>query len=316
MQIEFVKCHGSGNDFPLVDARGLELHEDAWVRLARALADRAGPVGGDGLLLLTAGDATHAFGMRMFNPDGSEAETCLNGVRCTARLGFERLGVDAARVLLKTSDAEAQRQAELAPGVATIRTRVGPVSTRAVDVGLRIAEPEVIDAPIAGLPSDRAFTAVAMPNPHLVAFVDAVDEGELVALGDWCEGAPALLPARGNVSFVEVRGSEAAPALFVRTYERGVGLTNSCGSAMAASTYAAARTGRIPFDREARVFNRGGMVRASATPAAEVTIAGNATFEWDGRIGFDPATGALDGLTVIAQRPAEVASWDAMLASL
>jgi diaminopimelate epimerase len=316
MQIAFVKCHGSGNDFPLVDARELELPDDAWVRLARGLADRNGPVGGDGLLLLTQGNATHAFGMRMFNSDGSEAETCLNGVRCTARLGFERLGIADARVLLKTSDAEARLQPELAPGVTTIRTRVGPVSTLAADVGLRIAEAQVIDAPIAGLPSARAFTAVAMPNPHLVTFVDQVDEAELVALGDWCEAAPALLPARGNVSFVEVRGSEDAPALFVRTYERGVGLTNSCGSAMAASTYAAARTGRIPFDRETRVFNRGGMVRASATEAAEVTIAGNATFEWEGRIGFDPASGVLEGLEVVAQRPEEIAAWEGMLTGL
>lgn len=316
MQIAIVKCHGSGNDFPLVDARELDLPEDAWVRLARALADRGGPVGGDGLLLLTRGDATHAFGMRMFNSDGSEAETCLNGVRCTARLGFERLGIADARVLLKTSDAEARLQPELAPGVTTIRTRVGPVATLAADVGLRILEREVIDAPIAGLPSARAFTAVAMPNPHLVTFVDRVDEAELVRLGDWCEAAPALLPARGNVSFVEVRGSEDAPALFVRTYERGVGLTNSCGSAMAASTYAAARTGRIPFDRETRVFNRGGMVRASATEAAEVTIAGNATFEWEGRIAFDPATGTLGELEVVARRPGEIAAWEAMLAGL
>jgi diaminopimelate epimerase len=316
MQIAFVKCHGSGNDFPLVDARDLALPDDAWMRLARGLADRNGPVGGDGLLLLTRGDATHAFGMRMFNSDGSEAETCLNGVRCTARLGFERLGITDARVLLKTSDAEARLQAELAPGVTTIRTRVGPVSTLAADVGLRIAEAQVIDAPIVGLPSARAFTAVAMPNPHLVTFVEQVDEAELVALGDWCEAAPALLPARGNVSFVEVRGDEDTPALFVRTYERGVGLTNSCGSAMAASTYAAARTGRIAFDRETRVFNRGGMVRASATEAAEVTIAGNATFEWEGRIEFDPATGALEGLEVVARRPEEVAAWEAMLAGL
>jgi diaminopimelate epimerase len=316
MQIAFVKCHGSGNDFPLVDARDLDLPEDAWVRLARGLADRDGPVGGDGLLLLTRGDATHAFGMRMFNSDGSEAETCLNGVRCTARLGFERLGITEARVLLKTSDAEARLQPELAPGVTTIRTRVGPVSVLAANVGLRIAEAEVIDAPIAGLPSERAFTAVAMPNPHLVTFVEQVDETELVALGDWCEAAPALLPTRGNVSFVEVRGSDDAPALFVRTYERGVGLTNSCGSAMAASTYAAARTGRIPFDRETRVFNRGGLVRASATEAAEVTIAGNATFEWEGRIGYDPESGALGALEVVARRPEEVAAWEGMLGEL
>ena len=102
----------------------------------------------------------------------------------------------------------------------------------------------MIDAPIAGLPNPRAFTAVAMPNPHLVTFVDAVDEDELVALGSWCERRPALLPARANVSFVEQR---VPSSLFVRTFERGVGLTDSCGSAMAASVLSAALTGRTRF---------------------------------------------------------------------
>ena len=70
MRIDFIKCHGSGNDFALVDARGVE-HDDAdWGRIARALADRRGAVGSDGLLLLTDGDGQHAFGMRMFNSDG------------------------------------------------------------------------------------------------------------------------------------------------------------------------------------------------------------------------------------------------------
>ena len=87
MRFDFIKCHGSGNDFPLIDARGIVLDDLTWAGVARALADRAGPVGGDGLLLLTSGDGNHAFGMRMFNSDGSEAETCLNGLRCVARAG-------------------------------------------------------------------------------------------------------------------------------------------------------------------------------------------------------------------------------------
>src|SRR5690349_4365809 len=102
MRISFTKCHGSGNDFPLIDARELTLAEADWATLARLLADRAGPVGGDGLLALVPGDDTHAFGMRMWNSDGSEAETCLNGLRCTARLGFDLLGTDTAQVKLKT----------------------------------------------------------------------------------------------------------------------------------------------------------------------------------------------------------------------
>ena len=310
MRLAFIKCHGSGNDFPLIDARALDLPDADWAGVARALADRAGPVGGDGLLLLTAGDdAGHDFGMRMFNSDGSEAETCLNGLRCVARLGFELLGVDAARVRLKTSSAEVARAEPLAPGVVTICETAGPASTRTGAVGLRIAAEMVIDAAIPGLPSTRAFTAVAMPNPHLVAFVDAVDEAELTALGDWCEAGPGLIPARANVSFVELRGQD----LFVRTYERGVGLTDSCGSAMASAVYAAGRTGRVPFGTTMKVFNKGGLVMGSSDAAGMVTILGNATFLYDASIEVDPALATAEPPLVHARREDEAAAWAAAI---
>lgn len=304
MRLAFTKCHGSGNDFPLIDARALALDDAAWARVARALADRDGPVGGDGLLLLTAGDDAHAFGMRMFNSDGSEAETCLNGLRCVARAGFEALGVDAARVKLKTSSADVAREAELAPGVVTVRTVVGPASTDLGDVGVRGALSE--------LPSDRAFTAVAMPNPHLVTFVEQVDEAELVALGEYCEAGPALIPGRANVSFVELRG----PDLFVRTFERGVGLTDSCGSAMAASVLAAGLTGRVPLGAEVRVFNKGGLVRGRAGADRVVTISGNASFLYDASVEIDPATGSVADVTIHSRRDDEVRAWDAAVAAL
>ncbi|WP_448662387.1 diaminopimelate epimerase [Sphingomonas sp. CJ20] len=312
MRIAFIKCHGSGNDFPLIDARALSLGEPQWAALARALADRNGPVGGDGLLALTAGDEDHAFGMRMFNSDGSEAETCLNGLRCVARRGFEVLGIDSARVRLKTSSADVSRQPDLAPGVYTVRTIVGPASIAPADVGLHVEAPEVIDAPIAGLPNARAFTAVAMPNPHLVTFVEQVDEAELVALGQWCESGPALIPARANVSFVEMRGGD----LFVRTFERGVGLTDSCGSAMAASVLSAGLTGRVPLGQEVRVFNKGGMVRGTASADRVVTISGNATFLYEADVEVDLDAGRAGIAQIHARREDEIAAWDAMVATL
>jgi diaminopimelate epimerase len=312
MQIAFIKCHGSGNDFPLVDARGMALSDGEWATLARLLADRQGPVGGDGLLLLGDGDADTQFAMRMFNSDGSEAETCLNGLRCTARLGFERLGLDDARVRLKTSTAEVTHEAELAPGVFTVRTQVGPASLATGDVGLTVTEAELVEAPVPGLPSPRAFTAIAMPNPHLVTFVERVDEAELVTLGAWCEAAPPLIPARANVSFVEMRGAD----LFVRTFERGVGLTDSCGSAMASAVLAAALTGRTAFDAEVRVFNKGGLVRGSASADRRVTIAGNATFLYNATIEVDLAGGTLGTPVIQARREAEDQAWQAAVAAL
>lgn len=300
MRIPFTKCHGSGNDFPLIDARRLDLSDLEWAAVARKLADRAGPVGGDGILLLIQGDGAHAFGFRMFNSDGSEAETCLNGLRCVARAGFEAFGVDAARVKLKTSSVDVAVAEPIAAGVFSVRTQA------------RAAMGIAATGPLSGLPSDREFVAVSMPNPHLVSFVDAVDEAELVALGSWCEGAPALLPARANVSFVEMRGDD----LFVRTFERGVGLTNSCGSAMAASVFAAGLSRRVAWGQETTVFNKGGLVRGSASADGMVTILGNATFEYDAVVEMDPATGAVGAVEILARREDEVRAWAAAVAGI
>ena len=276
VRFDFVKCHGSGNDFPLIDARGIALSGAEWAAVARALADRRGPVGGDGLLLLGAGDAAHGFAMTMYNADGSEAETCLNGPRCVARLGFEALGIDAAQVRLKTSSAAVVRDADVAPGVYTVRETAGPAGLDVRDWPLAAGVERIVEARVAPLGSDRLFTAVAMPNPHLVTFVDAIDEAELVAIGQACEAAPDWLPNRANVSFAEVRGQD----LFVRTFERGVGLTDSCGSAMAASAFAACLTGRLDYDAAITVFNKGGLVRAEVARDAMVSLSGNATWEW------------------------------------
>ncbi len=309
MELNFLKCHGSGNDFALLDARAIDLDDASWGRIARTLSDRAGPVGADGILLLTQGAGGSDFSMRVINADGSEPETCLNGLRCVARAGFEALGLDAARVRLRTSGAQVARESELAAGVYTVRETVGPVATDPAAVGIRVAGP-VVEAVVPGLPSGRAFTALGMPNPHLIAFVEWVDVDELVALGKWCEAGPELLVDRANVSFVEVRGDD----LFVQTFERGVGLTNACGSAMAASAHAAGLTGRLPFGAWLTVFNPGGRVRARAEGPAggdAVTIAGNATFEWDGVIEIDPATGAAGALRVVRRREDEVAAWAA-----
>ena len=313
MRVRFVKCHGSGNDFPLIDGRALDLSDSEWAGVARALADRAGPVGGDGLLVLANAPAPAAFAMRMFNSDGSEAETCLNGLRCVARAGFAATGLEQASVALRTSAARAAHAPDLSPGVYTVDETAGPAT---LDVGawpMRIEAPEVIEAPVPALSATLAFTAVAIPNPHLIAFVDHVDEAELVRIGLACEAAPDWLPNRANVSFVEVRGPAT---LYVRTHERGVGLTDSCGSAMAASTYAACLTGRMAFDSDIAVLNRGGLVRARAGRDAMVTLSGNATWEWEGEVTVDPATGRAGDLTVLRHFDAEIAAWAAVVAGL
>jgi diaminopimelate epimerase len=174
---------------------------------------------------------------------------------------------------------------------------------------MAIESHQIVQAPIAKLPTPRAFTAVAIPNPHLVAFVDYVDEAELVAVGEACEAAPDWLPNRANVSFVELRGGD----LFVRTYERGVGLTDSCGSAMAASIFTACLTERTPFGRELTVFNRGGLVRAQAESDGMVRLSGNASFEWSGSAEVDIGRALAGAVVVEGHRNDEIAAWAKMV---
>jgi diaminopimelate epimerase len=312
MRLPITKCHGSGNDFALIDARELSLDDREWARVARGLAHRDGVVGGDGILLLTGGDDRAAFGMRIFNADGSEPETCLNGLRCVARAGLEVLALDSATVRLKTSHAEVARDADLAPGVFTVRETAGPATLEVASWPLTGEGQEIVDRPVSRLSPTLRFTAVAMPNPHLIAFVDVVDEAELVRIGTICEGAPEWLPNRANVSFVEVRRPDE---LYVRTFERGVGLTNACGSAMGAATFVAGLTGRLPFDRTLTVRNRGGLVRASASAGGMVTLSGNATVEWRGTVEVDLAAGVAGKLTVVERCGDEVAAWAAVAAS-
>lgn len=310
MRIAFTKSHGSGNDFALVDARGVERNDADWAMIARALADRRGAIGSDGLLALVDGDGAHAFGMRMWNSDGSEAETCLNGLRCVARAGFDALGIDQAQVRLKTSSAEVWRDPDLAPGVVTIGELAGPASLDLGDWPIAIGRRENVEAVIDPLPSGRRFTAVAIPNPHLIAFVETIDEAELVAIGERCEAAPDWLPNRANVSFVEMRGADA---LFVRTFERGVGLTNSCGSAMAASLFAACLTERLAFDAPATLLNRGGLVRGCAQADGMVRLSSNATYEWEGSAEVDPARGIAGDVVVEQWFNDEIAAWSAAI---
>jgi len=309
MRFEFIKCHGSGNDFPLIDARAIALDDAVWAGVARALADRRGPVGGDGILLLTHGDATRAFGMRMFNLDGSESETCLNGLRCVARAGFEALGLVRGEVHLKTSTAHAERDRDLAPGIYTVRETAGPADLDTAHWPLTgLDGHEIVERAVPMLPTARRFTAVAMPNPHLVSFAETIDEDELVALGTLCEAAPDWLPNRANVSFVKPRED----GIFVRTFERGVGLTDSCGSAMAASIFAACLTGRRTFGAEMTVYNRGGLVLGQAESDGMVRLSGNATWEWAGSAEIDPERGIAGDLIVTRHYNDEIAAWAAV----
>jgi diaminopimelate epimerase len=224
MDIPFWKMHGAGNDFILVDDRGLTFPaaDRAWLR--RLCARRDG-VGAEGVILLQPSTRAHVR-MRFFNPDGSDAALCGNGARCVARLAHD-LGAAPAALRLETD------AGEVAARVSgdTVRLDLPDPS------GIRLGVP--LDVPGAGR---LAVDLVCVGVPHAVVWVTDPDALDIAALGGAIRHHPALAPEGANADF-----AAAAPdgTVRVRTYERGVEAeTLACGTGMAACAVAAALGGR------------------------------------------------------------------------
>lgn len=309
--MEYILCHGSGNRFAMIDAAGeaAALEGCDLAALARSVC-RFGN-GLDGLLLLVHSGG--AYGMRMFNPDGSEAEMCGNGIRCVARLAAERY-VGTERFTLRSGGREYE--------VACAEPIFGQIPTFGVTIPLRRAsddfrwpgaEQEWLAGTIGPLAPDLRFTYLNPGNPHLAACVDTIDMERLEHLGERVLALPEIFPRGVNVSLYRQTG---ARSLFVSTYERGAGITFSCGTAMTASSTAACLLGLCDFGSEIEVVNRGGMVRCRPLQQEgrlRTILTGNATFEADGRMTFDGVKAVSVGER---RRTEETAAYDAFLMSV
>jgi diaminopimelate epimerase len=221
----FLKMHGIGNDFVVLDARG----GGAAVTpaLARALGDRHRGVGFDQLAVIRDGNGV-AADVEFWNSDGTEADACGNATRCVARVLMEETGAAAlelrtGRGLLRAEDA----------GAGLTRVNMGPPQLTWETVPL--AEPMELDLlPIEGNPG-----AVGMGNPHCVFLVADAEAVDLMELGPRIEHHP-LFQERTNVEFVQVIDRET---IRMRVWERGGLATLACGSGACAAVVVAARRG-------------------------------------------------------------------------
>jgi diaminopimelate epimerase len=227
----FIKMHGLGNDFVVVDARSQPFPlTDA---TARAIADRREGVGCDQLLILeppTNGSAD-VF-LRIRNHDGGEVGACGNGTRCVASLVMGELGRDAivietAAGLLQAKAAGADR-VTVDMGAARLGWDEIPLSEERDTLHLDVTNGPLVDP-----------VGVNMGNPHAVFFVDDVESLPLAELGPPLEHHP-LFPERANIGAAQLIGPDR---LRLRVWERGAGLTRACGSGACAAAVAAARRG-------------------------------------------------------------------------
>jgi diaminopimelate epimerase len=223
--LRFVKMHGLGNDFVVVDARGGGA--PVTPALARALGDRHRGVGFDQLAVIRDARGADAA-IDFWNADGTPAAACGNASRCVARLLMDERGSDALR--LRTG--RGVLAAEAAAG-GLVRINMGPPQQRWDEVPLA-READMDALPLEGRPS-----AVGMGNPHCVFIVPDAEEVDLATLGPRIEHDP-LFPERANVEVVHVVDPGT---IRMRVWERGRGQTLACGSGACAAAVVTARRG-------------------------------------------------------------------------
>jgi diaminopimelate epimerase len=279
--VEIIKCHGSGNDFLLIDeiSQNYPFTEELRRDLAIALCNRDSKLGADGILFVMASQVADAR-MRVFNADGSEASMCGNGLRCVARYVCELLEQDEAIIETMKVNLQVNKEEPIFPGIPTYKVEISPVSFQLMDLPLQLHQSTLINEFIPELSKELTFTALAVPNPHLVAIVtkDQLDSGIQEQISKYVNGPNDLFPDGVNVSFVKPieKGH-----IFVRTFERGVGFTNACGTAMSASSLVTCLLAYNDVETPIEVYNNGGKVRCVVHQDGEtykIDLIGNGTY--------------------------------------
>jgi diaminopimelate epimerase len=276
--MQFTKMHGTGNDFVMVDAS--EFSAD-WEALARAVCDRHFGAGSDGLILaLPAAEAD--LRMRMFNPDGSEAEMCGNGIRCLAKYAVERGIATPKRGAIVVDTLAGRLRCEVFGENGVIdRVRVSMGAPRFAPNEIPVAAESsgpVRDLPVRVEGGDFRVTCVSMGNPHAVYFAEQpVGEIDLGTVGPRVEHHP-LFPRRVNFEVVNVLDRDR---LRMRVWERGAGMTLACGTGACATAVAARLHGLV--DDIVDIELPGGVVRIEWDGQGEVYLSGPAETVFEGQ---------------------------------
>ena len=272
--MRFVRAHGLGNDFILVEAQQAPADARVW---ARRLCDRHVGIGGDGVIAYDL--ASGGVAMRLVNADGSDAEISGNGLRCLSA-HVVAMGLRPACHVVHTGAGERAVRVEALGGSRyRVATDLGPPRLASTDVPVALdpARPLVADHPLDVAGRTVRITATSLGNPHCAVFLDAeADDALLAALGPALETHP-FFPRRTNVEFVTVRGKDE---LRVRLWERGVGYTRASGTGAASAAVAAVVTSRA--DRRVRVVCDGGVLEVEWPEGGSVRQVGEVELLVDG----------------------------------
>lgn len=276
--MRFSKMHGTGNDFVVFDGFAYPVDEDSVATFARRICDRHFGVGADGLIYVLPSHEAD-FRMRMFNPDGTEAEMCGNGIRCAAKFAFENKIANANTVSVETL-----------AGIKTVTLKIEgeKAAAASVDMGKPLLERSeipmvgdkgtVVSEPLSIGNQTILVTCVSMGNPHCVTFVDNVESYPVHEIGPIIEHHEAF-PNRTNAEFVQVLNRQE---IRMRVWERGAGETLACGTGACASAVASALNNLT--DRKATVHLNGGDLYIEWNDSGNVIMTGEAVEVYVGEL--------------------------------
>lgn len=276
--LQFSKYHACGNDFILVDGIKHPETPSWWHReMIYKLCTRHFGVGGDGLIVLLESEGAD-YRMKYFNADGQEAQMCGNGLRCLALFIRDEGYPVSSPMTIQTLGGDVM--VEILAGE-RVRVSMPPVSFNREDLPMR-GEGECLDEEIKIDKAAYKITALSTGNPHAVLFGEFSDK-QVKTLGPAIENH-SLFPERVNASFVEVKGTDK---ISQKVWERGSGLTLSCGSGAVAAVAAGIAKGLLPFAANIRVQQPGGeLVVAVADGFSEATLEGEAVYVFHGVVEF------------------------------
>jgi diaminopimelate epimerase len=248
--MRFTKMHGTGNDYIYINCfeRKVEKPEE----LVIWISDRHRGVGSDGLVLIMPSEKAD-FRMRMFNPDGSEAQMCGNASRCVGKFVYDKGLTDKTEITLETR--AGIKVLTLFPKdgkVEQVRVDMGEPILNTADIPVRLPVEKVVNQKVEINGNAYNITCVSMGNPHAVIFTKNIDRLDVEKLGKPIEH-DRIFPERTNVEFVECISSRH---LKMRVWERGTGETQACGTGACATLVAAVLNGYS--EREAAVSLLGG----------------------------------------------------------
>jgi len=231
--MEFVKMHGLGNDFIIVEAASWK-DADPLQKHSPWLCNRHFGIGADGLVVIGPEQEMDIF-MRIFNPDGSEPEMCGNAIRCVARYAYEKGWVRKKNISVKTLAGGRYPEIQSAAGQAVrVRVDMGQPILDRPNIPM-LGEGPAVKTTLSTPAGEFTVTAVSMGNPHCVHFVEDVDQVPVADWGSTLETHPGF-PAKTNVEFVQIL---ARDEMIMRVWERGAGITLACGTGACATLVAA-----------------------------------------------------------------------------